>query len=94
MHWPEALQVDWPVYTSLAQVSVAQTVPVAYLRQPPVESHLPSVPHEAALMSTQMARGSAAPTATRAHLPARLGSAQLRHEPWHAFSQQTPSTQC
>jgi len=32
----------------LAQVSAAQTVPVAYLPQPPAPSQVPSVPHEAA----------------------------------------------
>jgi hypothetical protein len=95
MHWPDALHVDGPVYTSDTQASGAHTVVLAaYLRQPPVPSHLPSVPHVAAVMSVQVSRGSAAPNAAMVHLPMAPASAQLRHAPVHAVLQQTPSTQC
>jgi hypothetical protein len=38
-------------------------------------------------------RGSAAPAGTGVHLPIAEGSAQVRHAPWQASPQQTPSTQ-
>jgi hypothetical protein len=47
-HWPVLLQVEAPVYTLLAHLSPAHTVPVAYLAQPPAPSQRPFVPHEAA----------------------------------------------
>lgn len=95
MHWPEALQVDGPVYTSAVQVSAAQTVvPAGYLRQPPAPSHLPSVPQVEAPISRHIVRGSAAPATDIVHLPTEPASAQLRHAPVHAVLQQTPSTQC
>jgi hypothetical protein len=76
-----------------AQRSGAQMVPTAYLRQPPAPSQRPSVPQVAAPLSTQVARGSAAPAGTAAHLPIDDGSAQLLHAPAQASAQHTPSTQ-
>jgi hypothetical protein len=50
-HWPVVLQVDAAVKTPLSQVSLAQTVPLAYVAQLPVPSHLPFVPQVAAPLS-------------------------------------------
>jgi hypothetical protein len=63
------------------------------LRQLPVPSHRPSVPHEVAPSSAQVTRGSAEPAGTRVQRPSDDGSEQLRHGPEHASLQQTPSTQ-
>jgi len=93
MHAPVALQVDCGVKTLFSQCWAAQTVPVRYLRQLPAPSHLPSVPHEAAVWSVQIWWGSLPPAATGVQRPIDDGSAQLLHAPWQAFSQQTPSTQ-
>ena len=94
MHWPEALQVEGPVYTSATQVSGEQTVvPAGYLRQAPVPSHFPSVPQLVAKVSLQVARGSEAPLAARVHLPRLPVSAQLRQAPVQGVLQQMPSTQ-
>jgi hypothetical protein len=68
-------------------------VPIAYFRQTPVPSHLPSVPHVAAVASLHVSRGSAAPLAAIVHLPTEPASAQLRHAPAQAVLQQTPSMQ-
>jgi hypothetical protein len=54
---------------------------------------LPSVPHEAAVSSVHIWRGSAEPVARGVHRPSADGSAQLRQAPWQASAQQTPSTQ-
>jgi hypothetical protein len=77
----------------LAHFSVAQTVPAEYLRQDPAPSQVPSVPHEAAFLSTHIARGSAPPAAIGLQVPSADASAQLRQAPWQASAQQTPSTQ-
>jgi hypothetical protein len=54
---------------------------------------LPSLPHVETPWSAQVARGSAAPAGTGVHLPIADGSAHVRHAPWHASPQHTPSTQ-
>ena len=74
------------------QVSGAQTVSTAYLRQAPLPSHLPSVPHDAAPVSLHLPWGSMAPRATFLHWPSELCSEQLWQAPVQAVSQQTPST--
>ena len=71
-----------------------QTVPAAYIWQPPAPSHKPSVPHDSLPRSLQPLRGSAAPAATLKHRPGEPGRLQLRQAPLHALSQQTPSTHC
>ncbi len=43
--------------------------------------------------SAQVPRGSVAPPGTGVHFPIADGSAQVRHAPWQASPQQTPSTQ-
>lgn len=58
VHVPAPLQVDDPVFTPALHVPAAQTVPTAYSRQPPIPSHQPSVPQEAAPMSVQTCFGS------------------------------------
>ncbi len=68
-------------------------VPGAYVRQPPVPSHLPSVPQEAAPWSVHTFRGSLDPAGMGVQVPMAVDSAQLRQLPAHAESQQTPSTQ-
>jgi hypothetical protein len=68
-------------------------VPAAYLRQLPAPSQTPSVPQVAAPLSVQVPRGSAAPAGAGVHRPIAEGSAQVRHAPWHASAQHTPSTQ-
>jgi hypothetical protein len=51
------------------------------------------VPQVEAVWATQVWRGSAAPAGTDMQTPIADGSAQLRHAPSQAPSQQTPSTQ-
>jgi hypothetical protein len=76
-----------------AHFSPTHTVPTAYLRHPPAPSQRPSVPHEVAPWSAHTLRLSTAPLASGVHLPFDDVSAQLRHAPVQAVSQQTPSTQ-
>jgi hypothetical protein len=96
MHWPEALHVDGPVYTSVTQVSAAHWVPEGYLRHAIAPSHFPSVEHIAAVRSRQVLRGSALPAGVAVQRPV----AQLRHAPAQAVLQQMPGppivslTQC
>jgi hypothetical protein len=54
---------------------------------------VPSVPHEAAPLSTHTPRASAVPAGTDAHRPIEDGSEQLLQVPVQASAQQTPSTQ-
>jgi hypothetical protein len=65
----------------------------AYLRQAPAPSHMPSEPHVATPWSAHTLRGSAPPAGTGVHLPIDDGSAHVRHAPWQARLQQTPSMQ-
>jgi len=74
-------------------VSGAQTVLTGYFWQPKLPSHLPLVPHVDCAWTAHTARESGLPAATGMQLPSDDASAQLRHAPAHAFSQQTPSTQ-
>jgi hypothetical protein len=97
MHWPDALHVDGPVYTSARHDSGAHTVVFAgYLRQAPAPSHFPSVPQLAAVMSTQMLCGSAEPAVVSVHRPVE----QVRQAPVQTVLQHTPgppatsATQC
>jgi hypothetical protein len=69
-----------------------QTVPLTYLRQPPLPSQVPSVPQvEAALCAH--CPPSALPAGTLVHVPALPGTAQERQRPVHAVWQQTPCWQ-
>jgi hypothetical protein len=64
-------------------------VPVAYRRQPPVPSHIPSVPQLAAPRSAHWFSGST-PTGTNVHVPALPDSAHDRQVPVQLELQQTP----
>lgn len=75
------------------QLSGAQTVPTGYFRQAPAPSHLPSVPHVAAVVSVQTPCGSAPPAAIDVQVPSEPGIAQLRQAPVQVVPQQTPSAQ-
>jgi hypothetical protein len=74
------------------QVSGAHTVPTLYLRQPPLPSQRPSVPHVVAPWSAQTPFVSTAPAASGVQWPIVEASAQLWQAPAHASSQHTPST--
>ena len=67
---------------------------MGYFRQAPAPSHLPSVPHMAAVRSLQTLCGSAPPAAIDVHVPSDPGTAQLRQAPVQVVAQQTPSAQC
>jgi hypothetical protein len=68
-------------------------VPAGYFWQAPAPSHLPFVEHAVALRSVQTPWGSAAPAATRVHVPSFPATAQLRQAPSQVVAQQTPSRQ-
>jgi hypothetical protein len=74
------------------QLSGAHTVPTLYLRQPPLPSQRPSVPHVVAPWSVQTPFVSTEPAASGVQWPIVEASAQLRQAPLHAPSQHTPST--
>ena len=65
------------------------TVPVAYRRQSPLPSHVPSVPQLAAPLSMHWFSGSC-PTATKVQVPALPASAHDRQVPVQLELQQTP----
>ncbi|SRR6266540_1774887 len=92
-HLPVASQVDAGVYIAFAHFSAAHKVPDAYLRHDPAPSHFPSVPQLDAAWVAQAARGSLAPAGTTEQRPIADDSAQVLHDPVHALSQHTPSTQ-
>jgi hypothetical protein len=77
--------------TSPLHVAALQSEPATYLRQAPAPSHLPSNPHVAGAVATQLACGSGVPTATAVHRPTLAARLQLTQGPTHALSQQTPS---
>ena len=89
---PPARQMLAGVKTSPLHVSALQSEPVGYVRHPPDPSHLPSSPQVTGAVATQTPRGSGAPDATGMHRPTEAARLQLRQEPTHAASQQTPST--
>lgn len=86
---PVPLHVRAGEYVDPTQVAVAQTVPVAYSRQPPVPSQVPSVPQPAAPLSVHWLRGSA-PTGANVHVPALPASAHDRQVPVQLELQHTP----
>jgi hypothetical protein len=89
---PVPLQVRAGENVEPTQVAVAQTVPVAYRRQPPLPSHMPSVPQLVAPLSAHWFRGSA-PTGTGVQVPAVPVSAHDRQVPVQLELQQTPCWQ-
>ena len=72
--------------------AATHTVPVAYRRQPPSPSHIPSVPQLAAPLSMHWLSGSC-PTATSVQVPALPASAHERQVPVQLELQQTPCWQ-
>jgi len=89
---PVPLQVRAGAYVDPTQVAAAQTVPVAYSRQAPLPSQLPSVPQVDAPLSVHWFSGSA-PTATNEQVPAVPDSAHDRQVPVQLELQQTPCWQ-
>ena len=67
-------------------------MPLAYRRQAPPPSQVPSVPQVVAPLSAHCPSGSA-PAATRVHAPAVPASPQDRQLPVHAVRQQVPCSQ-
>jgi hypothetical protein len=88
-HVPVPLHVRAGAYVEPVQLAATQTVPVAYSRQAPLPSQLPSVPQLAAPLSVHWFSGSA-PTATNVQVPAVPVSAHDRHVPVQLELQQTP----
>jgi len=74
-------------------VSGAHSVPTGQVWQPPLPSHLPLVPQVDCGIAAHMLRGSRVPAAVGVQRPIVAASAQLRHAPVQAWSQQTLSTQ-
>ena len=72
------------------QLAAPQFVPAAYLRQAPLPSHLPSVPHDVPPMSVHCVAGvGAVPAATGAHVPV----AQVMQAAAQPVLQQIPPSQ-
>jgi hypothetical protein len=67
--------------------------PAGCLRQPPLPSHVPSVPQVVVGCAAQVPRGSAAPLAMKLQVPGSAPAEQGRQAPVQASVQQTPSTQ-
>jgi hypothetical protein len=89
---PPPLQVRAGIVASPPQLAFAQTVPLAYRRQAPAPSHVPSFPQLAAPSSAHWLSGSA-PAGTSMHWPSLPAIAHERQVPLHAVAQQTPVTQ-
>ena len=75
---------------------------IGYLRQPPLPSHRPLLPHDWGAWAAQIESGSVTPRAARGsgtsagtstQRPSAMVSAQKRHFPVQASLQQTPSAQ-
>ena len=86
------LQVRAGEYVDPVQDWVAQTVPLAYSRQPPAPSQVPSVPQLDAPLSAHWLKGSV-PTAAKVQVPAVPESAHDRQVPVQLELQQTPCWQ-
>jgi hypothetical protein len=91
-HVPAPSQVRAGVNVVPAQVDAAQVVPLAYRRQAPLPSQVPSVPQVDAPLSVHWLNGSA-PAATDAQVPTVPVSAHDRQMPAQAVAQQTPCSQ-
>ena len=86
------LQVRAGAYVDPVQDCATHTVPLAYSRQPPVPSQVPSVPQLAAPLSMHWFSGSA-PTGTKVQIPMLPVRAQERQVPVQLELQQTPCWQ-
>jgi hypothetical protein len=92
LHVPAPSQVEAACIVALEQLGAWQTLPAAYLRQPPAPSQKPSVPQVEAGEAEQSLRG-LVPGSANAHVPRLFVAAQVWQVPVQAVSQQTPSTQ-
>src|SRR5215471_17390508 len=94
LQWPAPSQAKAPTDVSPSQFPAWQMVLEEYLRQPPVPSHVPSVPHPlgSCLAHVAAVRGSD-PAVIDVHVPSVSVSVQLLQPLVQAESQQTPSTQ-
>jgi hypothetical protein len=71
-----------------------QTVPAAYLWQPPVPSHVPSSPHEeTSLIEQSLGARGAPPSGTVEHVPGAPGALHVWQGSAQLELQQSPSTQ-
>ncbi len=91
-HVPAPSQVRAGVNDVPVQVDAAHVVPLAYRRQAPLPSQVPSVPQVEAPWSLHWSNGSA-PAATDAQVPTVPVSAQDLQMPAQAVAQQTPCSQ-
>jgi hypothetical protein len=89
---PPPLQVRAGIDVPPLQAAPAQTVPLAYGRQAPAPSHVPSFPQLAAPSSAHWFSGSV-PAGTSMHWPSLPAIAHDRQVPLHAVEQQTPCAQ-
>jgi hypothetical protein len=89
-----ALQVDVLVNVDPLHVAPAHVVPVAYFRQPPFPSQVPSSPQvDAAAAGHWLAGVGAVPAGTELHVPTDPVSAHETQVPLQAVEQQTPCAQ-
>jgi len=91
-HTPAPLQVRAGVNVVPLQVDAAQVEPIAYRRQAPLPSHVPSLPQVFAPWSVHWLNGSA-PAATDAQVPMVPARPHDRQMPTHAVAQHTPCSQ-
>jgi hypothetical protein len=91
-HVPVPLQVRAGVNVVPLHVDAAQVVPIAYRRQAPLPSQVPSLPQVLAPWSVHWLNGSA-PAATDAQVPTVPVRPHDRQIPTHAVAQQTPCSQ-
>jgi hypothetical protein len=91
-HVPAPSQVRAGVNVVPLQVDAAQVVPIAYWRQAPPPSQVPSVPQVPAPWSVHWLNGSS-PAATDAQVPTVPVKPHDRQIPMQAVAQQTPCSQ-
>ena len=89
---PPPLQVRAGIDVASLQLAAAHIVPLAYWRQAPSPSQVPSLPQLAAPSSAHWLSGSV-PAGTSMHRPSLPAIAHERQVPLHALVQQTPWAQ-
>jgi len=89
---PVPLQVRAGVNVVPEQLAATHTVPLAYSRQAPPPSHVPSAPQVEAPLSAHCPSGSS-PAGTSKQVPALPVIAHDRQVPVQAVRQQTPCSQ-
>ena len=89
---PVPLHVRGGVYVDPAQLCCTQTVPLAYIRQPPPPSHAPSLPQVEGSLVAHWPSGSS-PAGTSVQAPSAAARPQDRHAPVQAVRQQVPCSQ-